>query len=70
MADKVGISRQAINRIEGARSTVSLDTLYSIGKVFGIELSELFNHGPKGGPRRPLPPSEDVDDLQPDPPSE
>jgi transcriptional regulator with XRE-family HTH domain len=42
LADKAGISRQSIWRIERGETNISIDTLYKIAKALGCEPSELL----------------------------
>jgi putative transcriptional regulator len=42
LADKVGVSRQTINAIEGGKYTPSLEVAFLIARVFGKPLEEVF----------------------------
>jgi transcriptional regulator with XRE-family HTH domain len=42
LAEKAGISRQSIWRIERGETNISIDTLYKIAKALGCEPSELL----------------------------
>lgn len=42
LADQVGVSRQTINAIEGAKYSPSLEVAFRIARVFGRRLDEVF----------------------------
>jgi putative transcriptional regulator len=42
LAEKVGISRQAVISIEKYKYTPSLELAFLIAKVFGVEVTEVF----------------------------
>lgn len=42
LADKVGISRQAVISIEKYKYTPSLDLAFSIAKAFDVDINEVF----------------------------
>lgn len=44
LADKVNVSRQAINAIEAYRYKPSLELAFKISKVFGKTLEEIFEY--------------------------
>ena len=44
MADKVGISRQAVISIEKYKYTPSLELAFKIAEVFGVSIDEVFEH--------------------------
>lgn len=42
LAEKVGISRQAVISIEKYKYTPSLDLAFSIAKAFAVDINEVF----------------------------
>lgn len=58
LAEKVGVSRQAISKWEGGLSVPELDKLQALGKVFGVTLDQLVNGdaSPQSAPSQPAPP--------------
>ncbi len=44
LADKVGISRQAVLSIEKYKYTPSLELAFKIAEVFGVSIGEVFEH--------------------------
>lgn len=44
LADKVGISRQAVISIEKYKYTPSLALAFKIAEVFGVSIDEVFEH--------------------------
>ena len=42
LAEKVGVSRQAVISIEKYKYTPSLELAFLIAKVFGVEVTEVF----------------------------
>ena len=44
LAEKVGISRQAVISIEKYKYTPSLELAFKIAKVFNISINEVFEH--------------------------
>lgn len=44
LADKVGISRQAVISIEKYKYTPSLELAFKIAETFGISIDEVFEH--------------------------
>ena len=45
LADKVGISRQAVISIEKYKYTPSLELAFKIAEVFGVSIGEVFEQG-------------------------
>ena len=43
LAERVGISRQAVISIEKYKYTPSLELAFLMAKVFGVEVTEVFN---------------------------
>ncbi len=46
LAERVGVTRQTVNAIEGAKYSPSLEVAFRIAEVFGLPLEEVFQHGP------------------------
>jgi putative transcriptional regulator len=46
LAEKLGVSRQAVNAIETGKHDPSLNLAFSIAEIFGQRIEELFQ--PKG----------------------
>ena len=44
LADRVGISRQAVISIEKYKYTPSLELAFKIAEVFGVSIGEVFEH--------------------------
>ena len=44
LADKVGISRQAVISIEKYKYTLSLELAFKIAEAFGVSINEVFEH--------------------------
>ena len=44
LAEKVGISRQAVISIEKYKYTPSLELAFKIAEVFGVSIGEVFEH--------------------------
>lgn len=42
LADRVGVTRQTINAIEGNKYAPSLDVAFRIARVFGVPLDAVF----------------------------
>ena len=47
LANKVGISRQAVISIEKYKYTPSLELAFKIAEAFGVSINEVFEH--RGG---------------------
>ena len=43
VADKLGISRQAVSKWERAEASPDTDNLISLAKLYGVSLDELLN---------------------------
>jgi putative transcriptional regulator len=48
LAEKVGVTRQTIIAIEGAKYSPSLELAFRIALVFGVPLGEVFSYDPEG----------------------
>jgi len=46
LAEQVGVSRQTINAVEGAKYTPSLEVAFRIARAFGRPLDEVFQCEP------------------------
>jgi putative transcriptional regulator len=44
LAEKIGISRQAVNAIEKEKFDPSLDTAFKLAKLFNTTIEEIFIH--------------------------
>jgi putative transcriptional regulator len=49
LADRVGVTRQTVNAIEGCKYSPSLKVAFRIAEVFGVPLEEVFQYRPPGG---------------------
>ena len=47
LADKLGVSRQAVSKWECAESSPDTDNLIALSKIYGVSLDELINNEPK-----------------------
>lgn len=47
LADRVGVTRQTIVAIEGAKYSPSLEVAFRIARVFGRPLDEVFTYDPE-----------------------
>jgi len=45
LADKIGVTRQTVNAIEGDKYSPSLETAFRIAAVFGVPLEQVFRWG-------------------------
>jgi len=45
LADRVGVTRQTVNAIEGNKYSPSLEVAYRIARVFGVPLEKVFQYG-------------------------
>jgi len=43
LAEKLGVSRQSVNAIETGRFDPSLPLAFSIAKIFGLHIEEIFD---------------------------
>lgn len=44
LADRIGVSRQTLNAIEGSKYSPSLEVAFKIARVFGKPLDEVFEY--------------------------
>ncbi|MBC7772641.1 MAG: helix-turn-helix transcriptional regulator [Pyrinomonadaceae bacterium] len=44
LADRVGVSRQTLNAIEGGKYSPSLEVAFKVARVFGKPLEEVFEY--------------------------
>jgi len=44
LADRIGVSRQTLNAIEGGKYSPSLEVAFKIARVFGKPLEEVFEY--------------------------
>jgi len=47
LADRVGVTRQTINAIEGDKYSPSLEVAFEIARALGVPLDEIFRYGEK-----------------------
>ena len=53
LADKIGVTRQTINAIEGEKYSPTLEVAFQIAHVFGVPLDQVFTYeAPARGARR------------------
>lgn len=50
LADRLGVTRQTVNAIEGGKYSPSLEVAFQIAAVFGVPLDQVFVYRPR--PRR------------------
>jgi len=54
LADRIGVSRQTVNAIEGGKYSPSLEVAFQIARVFGKPLEEVFQYADGAvGPANP-----------------
>lgn len=44
LADRVGVTRQTVNAIEGNKYSPSLEVAFRITRVFGVPLEQVFQY--------------------------
>lgn len=44
LADRIGVTRQTVNAIEGGKYSPSLEVAFRIARVFGCALEEVFHY--------------------------
>jgi len=44
LADRVGVTRQTVNAIEGNKYSPSLEVAFRIARVFGVSMEKVFQH--------------------------
>jgi putative transcriptional regulator len=44
LADRVGVTRQTVNAIEGNKYSPSLEVAFRIARVLGVSLEQLFQY--------------------------
>ena len=49
LADRIGVTRQTVNAIEGGKYSPSLEVAFKIAEVFGEPLEQVFQYGPADG---------------------
>jgi putative transcriptional regulator len=50
LADRIGVTRQTINAIEGEKYSPTLEVAFEIAAVFGVPIDEVFVY--EGRPRK------------------
>lgn len=58
LAEKIGVSRQAVSKWERAEASPDTDNLITLAKVYGVSLDELLNVNPEKEKEPPTPESE------------
>lgn len=48
LADRVGVTRQTVNAIEGNKYSPSLEVAFRIARVFGVPLEQVFRYDEPG----------------------
>jgi putative transcriptional regulator len=46
LADRVGVTRQTVNAIEGEKYSPTLEMAFEIAAVFGVPLEQAFSYEP------------------------
>lgn len=49
LAEKIGVSRQAVSKWERAEASPDTDNLIMLAKIYGVTLDELINSDPSDG---------------------
>ena len=44
LADRIGVTRQTVNAIEGQKYSPSLEVAFKIARVFGVALDDAFQY--------------------------
>ena len=47
LADKIGVTRQTVNAIEGNKYSPSLEVAFRIARAFAVPLEQVFQYGPE-----------------------
>ncbi|MCH9680026.1 MAG: helix-turn-helix transcriptional regulator [Deltaproteobacteria bacterium] len=45
LAEKIGVTRQTVNAIEGGKYSPSLEVAFRIARAFGVPLEQVFQYG-------------------------
>lgn len=48
LADRIGVTRQTVNAIEGNKYSPSLEVAFRIARVFGVPLEQVFTYRDDG----------------------
>ena len=46
LADRLGVTRQTVNAIEGRKYSPTLEIAFEIARVFGVPLDQVFEYEP------------------------
>lgn len=46
LAERIGVTRQTVNAIEGGKYSPTLEVAFKIAQVFDVPLDEVFQYGP------------------------
>jgi putative transcriptional regulator len=49
LGDRIGVTRQTVNAIEGGKYSPSLEVAFKIAHVFGARLEQIFHYPPAPG---------------------
>ena len=52
LADRLGVTRQTINAIEGEKYSPTLEMAFEIAAVFGVPLDQVFEYDPPRARKR------------------
>lgn len=47
LADRIGVTRQTVNAIEGEKYSPSLEVAFKIAQVFNVPLEQVFQYPPR-----------------------
>lgn len=67
LAEKIGVSRQAVSKWERAEASPDTDNLIILAKVYGVSLDELLNVNPEEEKENPEPQTEETADSESQP---
>jgi putative transcriptional regulator len=52
LADRIGVTRQTVNAIEGEKYSPTLEMAFQIAAVFGVPLDQVFAYDPPPAARK------------------
>jgi putative transcriptional regulator len=44
VAERIGVTRQTVNAVDGSKYSPSLEVAFRIAEVFGVPLEDVFQH--------------------------
>lgn len=65
LAEKIGVSRQAVSKWERAEASPDTDNLITLARVYGVSLDELLNVNPEQKKTAPTPEPEAQPEVEP-----